>query len=81
MQRRELKRVADVAGLSDLLQGLPEDVQSAALAWCVQMDCPSISMLIETELDDDFVPALSLNPNGAVALALRKRLARARGAA
>ena len=80
-RRRETKSVADVAGLEELVQGLRDDVQSAALARCIEMDCSSVDVLIEAEHDDSFVSALSLNPNGSVAIVVRKRLAKARGAA
>ena len=60
---------------------MPEDVQSLALAWFIENDCGSVAVLIETESDDAFVQALSLKPNGLNEIAMRKRLAKARGAA
>ena len=79
-QRREPRSLDDVDGLAELLRGLPEEVQSAAFAWCVEMDCISVGLIFEAEQEDAFVEALSLNPHGVVAMAIRKRLAKARGA-
>ena len=55
--------------------------QSLALAWFVQTDCGSVAVLIESESDDEFVKAPSLKPNGKNEVVVRKRLAKARGAA
>ena len=56
-------------------------VCAAALAWCEDNEVKNVKLICDAEADDAFVDALPIKRTGIPAIALRKRLARLRGAA
>jgi len=64
-----------IHGLATLMAGLPSYIQAAGVKWCEDNEADSTAMIVEAELDDAFVAALSLKPGGARELVTRKRLA------
>lgn len=73
--------VVRVTGLADLLENQSDEVCAAALAWCEDNEVKNVKLICDAEADDAFVDALPIKRTGIPAIALRKRLARLRGAA
>ena len=65
-------------GLASLVKDLPAHIQTAAVKWCEESEAWSVDMIVEAELDDAFVAALSLKPGGASEIVVRKELAKVR---
>lgn len=64
-----------VEGLDIITKGMSAGVKEAASAWCREMDIPSVELLVEAELEAEFIAAIGAQPGGIQERVLLKRLA------
>ncbi|EOD32639.1 hypothetical protein EMIHUDRAFT_456018 [Emiliania huxleyi CCMP1516] len=71
-----LAGLEQVAGLTALVDRLPEAAQQKALAWCSENEVHEVGLIAAAGIADAFVAALGIKPTGVPALLLRQRLKR-----
>ena len=68
--------IEPVEGLESVTKGMSAAVKEAAIAWCLEMDIPSVELLVEAELESEFVSQIGAQPGGVQEKIILTRLAK-----